>query len=345
MNLFVTQPMTLSALCSILVLAGFSRFLNEAYLIIFPPNQLWYCKYYMTIFMTASFCSTLFIISMTFDRFYSIIRPHKAASFNTIKRAKVTIFCIGLFSVIYNIPHIYLTLAPEGRCTSYLNPSIFGKIYYWISISFNIVVPFTSLLTMNGFIILALAERSKLLSIDSENQVQGHNQSQGQGGRMSSSEKQIYITLLLVTFSFLIFMAPSWFSIIYYMFVDYKKSPRSIAGFYLSHSIMQKAYYTNYSINFILYVISGQKFRSDLVRLFICKRLKSNRGLKLSSNESETQISSVKSEEQTICLYNSYSVCKHTCPQIVCTQPILQGSHNMLIYPPFKTPCRKITQF
>ena len=280
-----------------IVLTGFSRFLNEAYLIIFPPNQLWYCKYYMTIFMTASFCSTLFIISMTFDRFYSIIRPHKAASFNTIKRAKVTIFCIGLFSVIYNIPHIYLTLAPEGRCTSYLNPSIFGKIYYWISISFNIVVPFTSLLTMNGFIILALAERSKLLSIDSENQVQGHNQSQGQSRRMSSSEKQIYITLLLVTFSFLIFMAPSWFSIIYYMFVDYKKSPRSIAGFYLSHSIMQKAYYTNYSINFILYVISGKKFRSDLVRLFTCKKLKSNRGLKLSSHESETQISSIKSDQ------------------------------------------------
>ena len=226
-----------------------------------------------------------------------VIRPHKAASFNTIKRAKVTIFCIGLFSVIYNIPHIYLTLAPEGRCTSYLNPSIFGKIYYWISISFNIVVPFTSLLTMNGFIILALAERSKLMSIDSEIKVQGHNQRQGQRGRMTSSKKQIYITLLLVTFSFLIFMAPSWFSIIYYMFVDYKKSARSIAGFYLSHSIMQKAYYTNYSINFILYVISGKKFRSDLVRLFTCNKLKSNRGLKLSSNESETQISSVKSEQ------------------------------------------------
>ena len=70
------------------------------------------------------------------------------------------------------------------------------------------------------------------------------------------------------------------------MFVNYKKSPRSIARFYLSHSIMQKAYYTNYSINFILYVISGKKFRSDLVRLFTCKRLKSNSGLKLSSNES-----------------------------------------------------------
>ena len=151
---------------------------------------------------------------------------------------------------------------------------------------------------MNGFTILALAERSRLLSIDSEDQVQGHNQGHGQGqrGRISNSEKQIYITLLLVTFSFLIFMAPSWFSIIYYMFVDYKKSPRSIAGFYLSYSIMQKAYYTNYSINFILYVISGQKFRSDLVKLFTCKKLKLNKDFKLSSHGSETQISSVKSE-------------------------------------------------
>ena len=31
---------------------------------------------------------------MTFERFYSIIRPHKAASFNTVKRTKITILII-----------------------------------------------------------------------------------------------------------------------------------------------------------------------------------------------------------------------------------------------------------
>ena len=33
---------------------------------------------------------------------------------------------------------------------------------------------------------------------------------------------------------------------------------------------MHKMYYTNNAINFFLYVISGQKFRNDLINLFKC---------------------------------------------------------------------------
>ena len=54
----------------------------------------------------------------------------------------------------------------------------------------------------------------------------------------------------------------------YVNFVDYTKSPRSFAQYYLIYNIGQKTYYTNYGINFFLYVISGQKFRSDLMNLF-----------------------------------------------------------------------------
>ena len=41
-------------------------------------------------------------------------------------------------------------------------------------------------------------------------------------------------------------------------------------GFYLYYNVAQKLHYTNHGINFFLYVISGQKFRNDLVRLFPC---------------------------------------------------------------------------
>ena len=52
------------------------------------------------------------------------------------------------------------------------------------------------------------------------------------------------------------------------MFVDYTKSPHSFAGFHLFYNIAHKLFYTNYGINFYLYVISGQKFRSDVISLF-----------------------------------------------------------------------------
>ena len=50
-------------------------------------------------------------------------------------------------------------------------------------------------------------------------------------------------------------------------------TPYSIAASFLTLEIAEKFAYTDYGVNFFLYVISGVKFRSDLVSLFkITKR-------------------------------------------------------------------------
>ena len=96
----------------------------------------------------------------------------------------------------------------------------------------------------------------------------GQNQGQGQ------IEKQVTMTLLLVTFTFLALMTPSGSRLIFVLVYDFSKSPQSLAGFRLFGSLAHKTYFTNSGINFFLYVISGRKFRSDLVNLLTCKRRK-----------------------------------------------------------------------
>ena len=66
-------------------------------------------------------CSNHLVLSMTFDRFYSIIRPHKAASFNTTKRAKITISCVVFESIFINIPHWFVTGHDEWLCLPFGN--------------------------------------------------------------------------------------------------------------------------------------------------------------------------------------------------------------------------------
>ena len=55
-------------------------------------------------------------------------------------------------------------------------------------------------------------------------------------------------------------------------------TPFYYASLHLLYQVGQKAFYTNHGINFFLYVISGQKFRTDLRNMFMSKndRLKSN---------------------------------------------------------------------
>ena len=249
-------------------------------------SDFWYCTPWIPIARAASLSSALVIISMTFDRFYSIIKPHKSASFNTVKRAKINIACILVFSVSYNLPHFFTTTrvdqycAPFGHSTQYVS----GMIYYWISLVINILLPFVSLLIMNSVIIHTLRERSGF-----QGQIQGREQGGHHTVKIKGSERQIYITLLLVTFTFLILSMPSYTFIVYAWFYDYKSSPRTIAASSLWNSIAHQTLYTNYAINFFLYVISGKKFRQDLVSLFKCfsKGNSTGENIKRISNLSE----------------------------------------------------------
>ena len=255
--------------------AGLVRYLNTIHEVYMPPTQEWYCTVTTAVVRMSSLSSTYLIIFMTFERFYSIIRPHKAASFNTVKRAKITISCIIIFCVIYNIPHLYVTSTDGARCGPFgkAMKTTVGKFYYFISLFTNIGLPFILLLVMNSIIIREIRQRPRLSESRNKSEIshQGQGQSEGQGQKSKSnnSELQILITLLLVTFTFLLLATPVYIFFLYINVVDYEATPRVYAGYILFHSVGQKLYQTNFGINFFLYVISGQKFRTDLKNLFI----------------------------------------------------------------------------
>ena len=265
-----------------------TRYLNSQLDMDIPPDQYWYCTLSITVLWTSSFCSTLFVLSMTFDRFYGIIRPHKAASFNTVKRAKITITCIICLSIFYHVPHLFITAQDGRRCIPFGKAvgTTVGRIYYWSAFVVLFAIPFVCLLIMNSFIIHTIRNRSKSHLGMSANQGQSQNQghSEGRNSKIKSSEMQIYIILLLVTFAFLVLMTPGYVLFVYVMLVNYRRTPQSYAGYIFLHSFSQKIFYTNYGINFFLYVLSGKKFRSDLVALFRMKSAPSCDQSSLASN-------------------------------------------------------------
>ena len=141
----------------------------------FPPDQFWHCTFAMMGIKSAILSSTLLITAMTFERFYSIIRPHKAASFNTVKRAKGIILIIVCSSIIFNIPQFYTTALSGKGCIPYAGgfKTTMGVAYYWVSLFITFIFPFISLLVMNGVIINTFHKRP-VLDAKVKGQVQGH---------------------------------------------------------------------------------------------------------------------------------------------------------------------------
>ena len=126
---------------------------------------------------------------------------------------------------------------------------------------------------MNCVIIYNLRKRSKFLMNTSSSLAEGEDQDQCQGhsqGHRNTRhpDRQIIKMLLVVTFAFLILMISAYFMVFYTLFLDFRSSPKLYAGFHLSMAVGTRCYHTNFGINLYLYVISGKKFRSDLIGLF-----------------------------------------------------------------------------
>ena len=251
-------------------ISGFATYLAMDHDVHFPPGPYWYCALTNGILFSAFLCSTLLILSMTFDRFFSIIRPHKAATFNTVKRAKITIFAVVVFSILYNIPHSFISTHDHWQCLPYGKAmgKPYGQVYYWMSFVINYALPFVLLLAMNSVIIHKIRNRSCLVK-DVRGSKANVSESQSFNTRIKSSESQMFAILLLVTFGFLILTTPGYLMFLFIMLVDFVKTPQLFAGYYLFYNIAHKLHTTYHSINFFLYVISGKKFRTDLSSLFV----------------------------------------------------------------------------
>ena len=234
-----------------------------------PPDKFHHCAVIIAITLAAILSSTLLIVAMTFERLYSVIMPHRAALFNTVRKARIIIISIIVFSIIFNIPHLFTSTNFGQLCVSFGTGSerTEVKIYYWLTFIIPVFIPFIFLLVMNSIIIHTLRTRfnftTKMLS------VQGQSKGQGQTTKSQQSDKQIFILLLLVTFMFLILNTPVNIMIFY---INYVKGNTAYyhAGVHLFYHVAEKAYFTNHAVNLILYVLSSQKFRKDLLKLFQC---------------------------------------------------------------------------
>ena len=155
----------------------------------------WHCSALITLAGVASLSSTGFILGMTFERFYSIIRPHKAASFNTVNRAKITIACIIFFSVLFDVPHVFMTLKVGKNCIPYgYGDSVVKQFYYWLSLVVNFFLPFVLLLIMNSVIMHTLRQRSMknmtLTVKTGEDYNQGHCQGDAEDNGVGEENKK-----------------------------------------------------------------------------------------------------------------------------------------------------------
>ena len=220
------------------------------------------CKFVIFCSLVALQGSTYLILAMTVDKYIAIKWPYKAATYSTPKRATLIVVVLQICIIIYNVPHLFLSsTVGDNKCVAYSNSSVISRVHSWFSFVLNSVIPFTLLIHMNYVIVKTVRNSRKMFT--------GNITNHGMEARQKTTENQLTIMLLLVTTLFLILLGPTYFRFIYVAFVK-RDTPLEFAKSMLVFQITAKLYKTNSGINFLLYCISGQKFRNDLKEILCC---------------------------------------------------------------------------
>ena len=208
------------------------------------------------------------VVAMTIDKYVAIKWPHKAATYSTPRNAKFILIGVLIFTLIYNVVHIFLSSMIGGRCRAYAVGGTILKVLTWINFFTNGIIPILMLVYMNYTIVQTIRNSGKLFG-STTNMKHASKGLETRQRKMKSAENELTIMLLLVATLFIILQIPSYLRYIYMAFVTQDTPTKSVSSILLSF-ISYALLVTNNGINFFLYCISGKKFRKDLMELLCC---------------------------------------------------------------------------
>ena len=214
----------------------------------------WYLVQCKTInWLTASILqnSRYQVLAMTIDKYVAIKWPHRAATYNTPRKVKFILIGIFIFTLFYNVFHIFLSSMVKGKCRANAVGGTIVKVFTWVNLLNNGIIPISMLIYMNYVIVQTIKHSGQMFG--SKFKYISHTK-KGMDTRqrnMKSAENQVAIMLLLVTTLFIALQIPTYTRYIYMAFVAQDTSAQ-FASFILFSFITYALLVTNNGINFLL---------------------------------------------------------------------------------------------
>ncbi|KAK7116023.1 probable G-protein coupled receptor 139 [Littorina saxatilis] len=232
-------------------------------------------------YLSYDLCSWI-LTAMTVDRFVAIRYPLKAAIVCTIRNAIIAIVIITLACIAKNLHFIFTFERTEGETCLPRDRHIdfYDDVWPWIDAAFYSFIPFSLLIFFNCIIIhchrVALKRKRSLHAC-------GSVTTATQGSRLAGFNQRLTAMLLVVSFTFMAMTAPKVILIIiredYFEFFPPEGgiNIEVVARYSLVSAVFNFLMWTNHTINFFLYCLSGKRFRQELLRMIVqCLHRKRN---------------------------------------------------------------------
>ncbi|XP_062607987.1 mu-type opioid receptor-like [Saccostrea cucullata] len=217
--------------------------------------------------------TTWVLVAVTVDRCVFVCLPFKAKGICTLKNAKIVVVCIALIMTALNL-HLFWGVAVEmkfGKLSCAFMNDFTKFTWPWIDSCIFSIIPFNLMIIANILIIKHL--------LMSQRRVASHMQHSGsdvQHSNVHSKHFTSVTTMLLTTnYVFLILTLPIAIYLVVYPKKIQDATGHGTAVLELIWAIANMLQYTNNTIHFFLYCLTGPRFRQELLKIFKTKPMSS----------------------------------------------------------------------
>ena len=257
------------------------------------------CKFYKFLAYTASDASIWILVAFTVERFIAVVFPFKRQK-GWCNVSQVKMICVSMvgLGVVKNLQFFWTrgaefqpigvngTLSLRSNCGYPTPADRYFNFYirpYLVLITVD-VVPMTILWVCNFTVIRTIYKRSTIQRL--QLRVSAAH------ARASAITQQVTIMCLCASFSFIAFMTPSM--VLFCGKAYWQNSEVSRGSYIIAKAVNNQLLYINNSINFYLYLFSGQRFRQATIMIFCrCRKWrdpKSDRSMRLEASATSTRV-------------------------------------------------------
>lgn len=259
--------------------------------------MLFYKMYSIAVISTFIMSSTLLTVLTAFMRYLAICHPFRSRQFISVKITGMAILVIGIISIGFNLPSLWVFKKKELPCFTSANlvTTTRGELYNNINFVYahkllwailGNFLPLAILLYCNICLIRALHQSKQLRLLHSRDDT-----------TCLSAHRRINITLITIIIFFFILVAPSEITkFFFYIIKEYKTDMYTYQMVSMVTNTLQSI---NFSVNFILYYVIIAPFRKTLHE-FVCMLHRPRRSTETSNsgNKHTIMLLSIKEQQQ-----------------------------------------------
>lgn len=237
---------------------------NEAY---------WLCRLFIFLGYFSSDASVWLIIAVTIERWIAVQMPLKTSIICTPRRTKISIVGVLFAIASVNCHFLWSMELQEVRDNSTIKSYVCApspvyqilvyNVWPWVDAIIYSFLPFVIISAVNFMIIntvcVARKKRETLLLSTQQKKMETRR-----------ANSKLTVMLLSLSFSFLCLTLPMNIMMIAVVFWNKKThSDEENATFNLMRTVTELLMYTNHTINFMLYFLTGQRFRQQFANIFL----------------------------------------------------------------------------